>query len=342
MKNTILASKTKGKISSLKKKIGKTPLLKIKLKYKNKPMVIWAKFEALNLTGSIKDRMAIHIIEKAYQKDQISTNSVIAEATSGNTGIAFAGIGSQLGHRVKIYMPDWMSAERVERMKKYGAEIISVSRKEGGFLGSISLTEKYAEQEKNVFLPKQFSNQANVEAHYLTTGPEILSQMDKVGMPPTGFVAGVGTGGTVMGVGKYLTENIKNISINPLEPANSPTLTTGEKNGKHRIQGISDEFIPEIVNLEWLDEIINVWDGDAIIMAQMIFKKLGLGVGISSGANLLGAIKLAEKQNFDGVISTVFSDCNKKYISTDYSLKEVMKKHYMSKDVELLSLSQFK
>ncbi len=339
MKNTTLNLKTKERISSIRKKIGKTPLLKIKLKYKKKPIVIWVKFEALNFTGSIKDRMAIHIIEKAYKENEINPDSIITEATSGNTGIAFAGIGSELGHRVKIYMPDWMSAERVQRMKSYGAEIFSVSREDGGFLGSISLTEEYAEREKNVFLPKQFSNQANVEAHYLTTGPEILDQMEKSGMPPTGFIAGVGTGGTVMGVGKYLTENIKDISVNPLEPANSPTLTTGKKNGKHRIQGISDEFIPEIVNLKWLDEIINVWDGDAIIMAQMIFKKLGLGVGISSGANLLGAIKLAEKQNFDGVICTVFSDCNKKYLSTDYSSKESMKKHYMSKDVELLSFS---
>jgi len=339
MKNTVLHSKTKEKISSIKKRIGKTPLLKIKLKYKNKPLVIWAKFEALNFTGSIKDRMAIHIIEEAYKKNVIDPDSIITEATSGNTGIAFAGIGKKLGHKVKIYMPDWMSPERVARMESYGAEIIPVSREDGGFLGSISLTEKYAEKEKNVFLPKQFSNQANVEAHYLTTGPEILDQMTKAGTPPTGFVAGVGTGGTVMGVGKYLSENLKDISINPLEPANSPTLTTGEKNGHHRIQGISDEFIPEIVNLKWLNQIVNVWDGDAIIMAQMIFKKLGLGVGISSGANLLGAIKLAEKQNLDGVICTVFSDCNKKYLSTDYSTSEKMEQHYMSKDVELLSLS---
>ncbi|MBT01617.1 cysteine synthase [bacterium] len=333
--------KTKSKISSIKRKIGNTPLLRVRLKYKNKPLSIWAKFEALNFTGSIKDRMAIHIIEQAYKKDEIEPGSIIAEATSGNTGISFSGIGSQLGHKVKIYMPDWMSKERIQRIKSYGAEIIPVSREEGGFLGSIALTEKYANEENNVFLPKQFSNKANVEAHYLTTGPEILEQMQKVGNIPTGFVAGVGTGGTVMGVGQYLTENINNISINPLEPANSPTLKTGHKNGKHRIQGISDEFIPEIVNLKWLDEIVDVWDGDAIIMSQMIFKKLGLGVGISSGANLIGAIKLAKKQNFDGVICTIFCDCNKKYLSTDYSSSEEMKNHYISKDVELLDLSFF-
>ncbi|MCA8956110.1 MAG: pyridoxal-phosphate dependent enzyme, partial [Planctomycetes bacterium] len=236
--------------------------------------------------------------------------------------------------------PDWMSRERVLVIQSMGATIVPVSQAEGGFRGAIRLAEEFAGDESSgrVFHPRQFESQANIEAHYETTGPEIDRQMAELGAELTGFVAGVGTGGTVMGVGRYLREHRPGATAHPLEPANSPTLHTGDKVGKHRIQGISDEFVPPIVDLPALDEIISVWDGDAILMAQRLAAQLGLAVGISSGANFLGALRVALDQGQDSVVATVFPDSNKKYLSTDLCAEEEMKDHYLTQDVELISL----
>lgn len=329
------------RINGLSSLIGKTPLLELHFKYKGEFRRLFAKAEHYNLTGSIKDRMALHILKKSYEKGYIKSGDIIAEATSGNTGIAFSAIGSALGHQVIIYMPNWMSDERKNLIRSYGANIELVSPEQGGFLGSIQMTEDLAKKKGNVFLPCQFSNEYNTEAHYLTTGPEIDSQLQNLGLKPDAIIAGVGTGGTIMGLGKYFKEKDPNIKIYPMEPANSPTMSTGFKVGKHRIQGISDEFIPSIVKLDKLDDIIDVDDGDSIIMAQMLASKLGLGVGISSGANFIGALIAQEKLGKDAIVVTVFADDNKKYLSTDLMKQEITKDSFYSKDIELLNVISY-
>jgi cysteine synthase A len=267
---------------------------------------------------------------------------VIAEATSGNTGISFAAIGRALGHPVRIYMPDWMSRERVLVIQSLGAAVIPVSAELGGFLGSIRMADDFARQTTEaragrVFRPQQFDNTANVQAHYETTGPEITAQLATLGRTPTAFVAGVGTGGTVMGVAQHLRERFgKGVEAYPLEPANSPTLRTGHKVGRHRIQGISDEFVPSIVRLPQLGRILDVWDGDAIVMSQRLASELGIAVGISSGANLLAALQISHEQGPDACVATVFCDDNKKYLSTDLCSDEECKEHYQCREVELL------
>lgn len=318
--------------------VGNTPMMKLAYTYKGKPGNIYVKCEHYNLTGSIKDRMALYIMYKAYQTGQINENDVIVEATSGNTGIAFSAIGKALGHEVKIIMPDWLSKERKDIIRSLGAEIILISKEQGGFLGSIKLSEEMAAA-GGVFLPCQFENLYNAEAHEKTTGPEIWEQLAKAGLTPDAFVAGVGTGGTVMGVRNYLKSKDASIMVCPLEPAESPTLTTGYKVGSHRIQGISDEFIPAIVKLDELDEVIQANDGDSIIMAQKLSKQLGLAVGISSGANVIGAIKLAEKLGQDAVVVTLLCDSNKKYLSTDLMKDEPVKPGYYSTDTEFTGYS---
>lgn len=332
-------SKRIGGISCL---IGNTPLLEINFSYKNQKRILYAKAENLNMTGSIKDRMAFHIIKTGYENGTLKPGDRIIEATSGNTGIAFCAIGRALGHPVTIFMPDWMSEERKNLIRSMGADIVLVSKEQGGFLGSISMAEKLAAENPDSFLPRQFSNQANVDAHYLTTGREIWWQLQFRGLVPDAFVAGVGTGGTVMGTGKFLKEKNPDIKIHPLEPLNSPTMSTGYKVGKHRIQGISDEFIPEIVKLEQLDKIVAVDDGDAIIMAQKLASQLGLGVGISSGANFIGALMMQNELGAEKSVVTIFPDDNKKYLSTDLLKDEPVKNSFLSKDIELDSVRGFK
>jgi cysteine synthase A len=326
----------------LKHMIGNTPLLAIRFAFRGKERVIYAKAEQINMTGSIKDRMAFHILKKAYQEGRIQPGDTIAEATSGNTGISFAAIGRALGHQVVIFMPDWMSQERVALIRSLGAKIVPVRRDQGGFLGSIRMTEELAEQEPRVFLPAQFANEANVEAHEKTTGPEIWWQLYFHSIKPDAFVAGVGTGGTIMGAGKFLRERNPQIRLHPLQPAESPTLSTGHKVGHHRIQGISDEFIPSILELEKLDSVVSVHDGDAILMAQKLAASLGLAVGISSGANFIGALMIQNEMGNDAVVTTVFPDDNKKYLSTDLLRDERPNADYLTPEVELLSYEAIK
>lgn len=332
----------KNKIHGLSYLIGNTPMLEINLLYNGKPRRIYAKAEFMNMTGSIKDRMAYHILEQAIKSGNLKAGTHIIEATSGNTGISFSAIGRALGCPVTIFMPDWMSLERLNLIKSLGAHIKLVSKNEGGFLGSIRLSEELAESLDDAFLPCQFANTDNVEAHYLTTGPEIWWQLAFRNLKPDAFVAGVGTGGTVMGVGKFLKSKDSSIKVYPLEPANSPTMTTGHKVGKHRIQGISDEFIPSIVKLDQLDHVVSVDDGDAIIMAQKLSEQLGIGVGISSGANFLGALKVQDEIGEDAVVVTVFADDNKKYLSTDLLRDEPIKSDFISSIVKLTDFRAFK
>ncbi len=329
------------KVQGLSSLIGNTPILAIRFRYKGEERLIYAKSENFNMTGSIKDRMAYFILNNAYKNGILHAGDTIIEATSGNTGISFSAIGRALGHPVTIFMPDWMSMERINLIKSFGAKINLVSKEEGGFLGSIKMSEELAAQSKNSFLPRQFSNCDNTQAHYSTTAPELWWQMKMRHLAIDSFVAGVGTGGTIMGVSKYLKEMNPAITVHPLEPSNSPTLTTGYKVGKHRIQGISDEFIPSIVELDKLDSIVSIDDGDAIIMAQKL-ANMGMAVGISSGANFLGALKIQNETGKDKVVVTIFPDDNKKYLSTDLAKCETVKDDFLSTDIELIDFKAFK
>ena len=327
------------KFHALSRLVGNTPLLGVEIEFRGKRRVIYAKCEQLNFTGSIKDRIALHMLRKAYSIDAIHPGDTIVEATSGNTGISFAAFGSVLRHPVKIFMPDWMSRERMDLIRSFGAEIITVSSEQGGFLGSIRMAEQFAAGRQDVFLPRQFSNDDNAEAHGLTTGPEICSQLEIAGLRPDAFVAAVGTGGTAMGVGLYLRSQFPSVRVYPAEPAESPTLSTGCKVGKHRIQGVSDEFIPPILDLAIMNEVVAVPDGDAIIMAQKLASHLGLGVGISSGCNFLAALRVQEQLAPDSVVVTVFADDNKKYLSSALLSKEPERADYLAPCVNPVGLS---
>lgn len=318
--------------------IGNTPLLEIHFKYKNVFRKLYAKAEHYNLTGSIKDRVALYILKKAYEKKQIAEKDCIVEATSGNMGISFAAIGTYLGHPVEIYMPDWMSEERIKLIQSYGAKVQLVSREQGGFLGSIAKTKELGKNNSSIFLPCQFENEDNTNAQENTTAKEILRQLGKLKKVPDAVVAGVGTGGTIMGLGNAFRKVNPHCLVHPLEPLSSPTLSTGYKVGQHCIQGISDEFIPELVNLKQLDHVIGVDDGDAIEMARKISMELGIGIGISSGANFLGCVLAQEQLDNDSTVVTVFADDNKKYLSTEYAKKQDIQSHYLTPHIQLLGV----
>ena len=318
--------------------IGNTPMIKINYKYNSKVKNVFAKLEYFNITGSIKDRVAFYIINNAKKRGLLKEKMPIVEATSGNTGISFAAIGTYLGFNVHIYMPDWMSPERIKLLESYNATVHLVSKEAGGFSKCISLTEECKANCSNIYLPQQFSNNSNSYSHYYSTAPEIYNTLKRHHLTPSILVSGVGTGGTIMGIYKYLKEKNHHLKAYPLEPSSSPTLSTGTHTGTHRIQGISDEFVPPIVNLNDLNEIISIDDGDAIIMAQKLSRELGLGVGISSGANFIGAVKALELNSATSVAVTVFADDNKKYLSTDLMNKEPVKENYISSNIKLIDI----
>jgi len=324
------------RVRGLRVLTGNTPLLAIDCEVFGQPRTIYAKAENLNFTGSIKDRMALHILRRGYETQALEPCGRIIEATSGNTGISFAALGRALGHPVTIFMPEWMSEERKALIRSFGATVRLVSTEDGGFLGSIRLAEELAHETPGSFLPRQFANQDNVDAHAMTTGPEIWEQLRGHGITPDAFVAGVGTGGTIMGVGRFLRQMNPAVGLYPVEPASSPTLTTGHKVGKHRIQGISDEFIPPIVDLSMVDKVIAIDDGDAILMAQRLAADIGLGVGISSGANFLAALEVQRRTGLDSVVVTVFPDSNKKYMTSGLLEYEPAKPGYVSPHVRLV------
>lgn len=288
-------------MSKLSNHIGYTPLLQITER-------IWAKFEGVNPSGSIKDRMASYIINHAEKNKLIKKGDTIIEATSGNSGIAFAFLGAERGYNVKIIMPKNMSEERKSMLRLYGAELIEVE--DGDFDGAIALRDKMA-LENGWFNPKQFSNPLNIEAHYTTTGPEIHFQStNKI----SAFVDGTGTGGTLMGTSKYLKKHFPKMKVIAVEPAESPVMSGG-KPGIHGIQGIGDgsKFL---VDLNFVDEIIIISTDDAKKRARRLAKELGLFVGISSGANVLASERLLEKYpDLDGNVITILCDRGERYLS---------------------------
>ncbi len=325
------------KISAM---INNTPMMEISLKYRGIERKVYVKAEYYNLTGSIKDRVAYNILKTAYESGLIKIGDIISEASSGNTGIAFSAMGAYLRNPVHIFMPDWMSGERKKLLESYGATIHLISKEEGGFKGSVESADEFGAENK-AFLPHQFSNPLNAETHYKTTGLEIIRQIAAFGKKPNGFAAGVGTGGTLMGV-KYALQGIHpDCMAFPIEPSESPAMSSGGlASGFHRIDGIGDGMIPDIVKLKELNDIICVDDGDAINMARRLALELGIGVGISSGANLIGSIKAQNiLNNKDAVIVTVFPDDNKKYLSTALMKEQEEKPDYISRDVELLGFT---
>lgn len=311
----------------LNKLIGNTPLIKIKYIYKNKQKEIYTKLEYYNLSGSIKDRIAYYIINDAKEQKILKENMPIIEATSGNTGISVAALGAYYNHPVIIFMPSWASIERVNLMKLYNAQVIQFTKEEGGFRRCIEEAKKLADS-INGFLVNQFSNKINIKAHYETTAKEILEKID-VG----GFISGIGTGGTLMGIAKRLKEANTNTKIYALEPSTMAILTDGVKTS-HQIEGIGDDFIPDLVDTDKIDKVILIDDEEAIKMSQNLAKSLGLGVGISSGANMLASILMNEEVT--GNIVTVFPDDNKKYLSTNLT-KDFSNKKYLSDEIKLLS-----
>ena len=313
---------------NLSKLIGNTPMIKIKYRYENREGYVYAKLEYYNYTGSIKDRLAYYIIKKSKKEKILKENQAIVEATSGNTGISFAALGAYFSHPVHIFMPDWVSEERIKIMKLYSANVYLVSKEEGGFKEAIKRSEEFASK-INGFLPRQFENTLNIETHYLTTAKEILEQVKEIDT----FVSGIGTGGTLMGVAKRLKEYNKNIKIIALEPDKMPLLSGGKIIGDHKIEGIGDEFIPKLVDFNLIDKVISINDLDAINMSRILASKLGLGVGISSGANFLASILSGGKN-----VVTVFPDDLKKYLSTDLSKDIDNNNALLSNKIELLGL----
>ena len=299
---------------SMEELIGHTPLLELthlEEKYNCKGKVI-AKVEFLNATGSIKDRAALQMINDAEEAGILTKDTVIIEPTSGNTGIGLAAIGTVRGYKVVIVMPSTMSKERITLMKAYGAEVV-LSDGKLGMSGAIAKAEELKAGYEHAWIAGQFENPSNAKAHYLTTGPEIVKEMDgKVDY----FVAGVGTGGTITGSGKYLKENVPGVKIVGVEPASSAVLS-GKPAGPHAIQGIGAGFVPKVLDVNVLDEVIRVENEDALRMGAEIGRVEGILVGISAGAAVWAAIELAKKEENAGKnIVVILPDSGDRYLST--------------------------
>lgn len=301
--------------TSVEQLVGRTPLLeltKLEKEY-NLEAKLFAKLEYLNPAGSAKDRIALKMLEDAEERGVINKDSVIIEPTSGNTGIGLAAMAGAKGHRVIIVMPDSMSAERRILMTAYGAELV-LTEGAKGMKGAIEKAQMLAKEIPGSFIPGQFDNPANAKAHFETTGPEIYSDTDGC---VDFFVAGVGTGGTITGVGEYLKSKKPTVKIIAVEPAGSPYLSEG-KAGLHKIQGIGAGFIPKVLNTEIFDEIITVGDEDAFEVGRIVGKKEGILVGISSGAALWAAIEVAKRpENSNKNIVVLLPDTGDRYLSTE-------------------------
>ena len=294
--------------------IGKTPLLELTHIEKEQQLEarILAKLEYFNPAGSVKDRVALAMIQDAEQRGVLKPNSVIIEPTSGNTGIGLASVAAARGHRIIIVMPETMSVERRQIMKAYGAELVLTDGAQG-MKGAIAKANELAAQIPDSFVPGQFVNPSNPKAHIETTGPEIYADTDgKVDY----FVAGVGTGGTITGVGQYLKSKVPSVKVVAVEPASSPVLSQGVA-GAHKIQGIGAGFVPDVLDTKVYDEIIPVSNEDAFSAGRLVGRKEGVLVGISSGAALHAAVELAKRPENEGkTIVVLFPDTGDRYLST--------------------------
>lgn len=304
-------------VKSILDLVGNTPLLQAErfssaLKLKT---TVFAKLEYLNPTGSVKDRVAKNILLQAWDRGEIHKDSVLIEPTSGNTGIGLAAMGKALGLRVIITMPETMSVERQKLIRAYGAEVILTDGAKG-MKGAIEQAELLAKETPNAFILGQFVNPDNPGAHYLTTGPEIWEDLEQVDI----LIAGVGTGGTISGAGKYLKEKNPKLQIIAVEPAKSPILTKGYS-GSHGIQGIGAGFIPKTLDVSCYDRVLDVADEDALAMAKLFMETEGISIGISSGAALFAAVCVArESQNENKNIVVILPDSGDRYLSTELFL----------------------
>ena len=289
--------------------IGNTPLLRLSRYGAGLPAEVIAKLEYFNPGGSVKDRAALGIIEKAEKEGKLKPGSTIIEPTSGNMGISLAFIGSLKGYKTIIVMPDTMSIERRNILKALNAELILTDGARG-MKGAIEKAESLASKNKNYFMPEQFSNPANVEAHYETTGEEILRDLPDVDV----FIAGVGSGGTLSGVGRRLKEHSLDIQVVAVEPLTSAVIS-GEKPGKHQIQGLGAGFIPDTLDMKVIDRIIPVSDNKAFEFVKLIARKCGLFLGVSTGANVAAAYEIAKNMEKGKKVLTIASDTGEKYLS---------------------------
>lgn len=300
--------------NSVSQIIGKTPLLRLSGIEKEESLsgVLLAKLEGMNPAGSAKDRVALRMIEAAEQKGLLREGSTIVEPTSGNTGIGLASVAAARGYRVVLTMPETMSVERRRLLSAYGAEII-LTEGSLGMSGAIAKAKALCRENTDYYMPGQFENPANPEAHYLTTGPEIYKDTDgKIDI----FVAGVGTGGTVSGVGRYLREKKKTITIVAVEPSDSPVLSGGNA-GPHPLQGIGAGFVPDVLDTEIYDEVITVSGEDAYRMGRMLARREGILAGITSGAALSAAVTLLRRpENRGKTVVVLLPDTGERYLST--------------------------
>lgn len=296
--------------------IGNTPMIKINKLTEKDDATVLAKLEMLNPSGSIKDRIAKYMIEKAEKRGSLKSDSIIVEPTSGNTGIALAMVATIKGYKMIAVMPEGMSEEREMMIKAYGADVLfTPNGGEADVKLTIKKTEEMSKKNSSIFLPNQFKNMDNVKAHRETTGKEILDQTDG---NIDAVVAGVGTGGTLVGVAQALKGKTSNVKIIAVEPVSSPILSGG-KPGQHKIQGIGEGFIPEVLKsgLDLIDEIISVSDEEAIETTRRLAKEEGIFAGISSGANMFAALKIAKKLGKGKIIVTIFPDRGERYLSND-------------------------
>ena len=291
--------------------VGSTPVLRLKSLPGKDDAEVWAKLEAFNPGGSVKDRICSNMIETAEREGKLKPGSTIVEPTSGNTGIGLALVAAVKGYRLVLTMPDTMSEERRSLLAAYGAHLI-LTPDTKGMGGAIHKAEELVQENSDYFMPQQFNNPANPETHRRTTAMELLKQFKRI----DAFVAGVGTGGTITGVGEVLKDRFKGVRVCAVEPASSPVISGGEP-GYHKIQGIGAGFIPAVLNRQVIDEIIPVADADAINYTRRLASEEGLLVGISSGAACCAALRVAKTLGKGQIVVTVFADKGEHYLSTD-------------------------
>ena len=292
--------------------IGNTPVVRLNRMPAKRDSEVWAKLENYNPGGSVKDRICLAMVERAEREGRLKPGDTIVEPTSGNTGIGLALVAAVKGYKLILTMPDTMSEERRSLLSAYGAQLV-LTPDTRGMHGAIAKAEELVRENPRYFMPQQFSNSANPETHRRSTGPELMQQLPRI----DAFVAGVGTGGTITGVGGYLREKLDGkVIIVAVEPKSSPVLSGGEA-GFHKIQGIGAGFVPEILDTHIYDEVIPVSDEDATAYARRLAREEGLLVGISSGANCYAAMQIARRLGAGKVVAVVFPDTGERYLTTD-------------------------